>query len=94
MVRSPRDAKASPRDLPIWISDSTRANSPPIGPVTVARHLEDGRVESLTGLDTDGEHVERVGEPLAQLLLALGPRVVDQQVRQEEAGRTGCGRDE
>ena len=35
VVRSPRAAKASARDLPIWISESTRANSPPIGPVTV-----------------------------------------------------------
>ena len=34
-TRSPRAAKASPRDLPICISEMTRANSPPIGPVTV-----------------------------------------------------------
>ena len=65
LVRSPREANASPRDLPIWISESTRANSPAIGARDGAGHLHERRVETLPGLDTDREHVEGVGEPAA-----------------------------
>ena len=34
LVRSPRDPKAAALDLPIWISEMTRANSPATGPST------------------------------------------------------------
>ena len=80
VVRSPSEAKASPRDLPIWISERTRANSPPIGPVDGAGDLEDRGVEALTGLDADGEHVERVGQALPHLLLPLQASVVEEEV--------------
>ena len=34
-MRSPMAEKASPRVLPSWISEITRANSPAIGPSTL-----------------------------------------------------------
>ncbi len=64
VTRSPIAAKASPRDLPIWISESTRANSPAIGPSIVRATWSQRGVEALTRLDADGQHVERVGQAL------------------------------
>ena len=94
MTRSPREANAAPAalaDLHLG-EDAGELAADRAG--HGAGDLHDRGVEALTGLDADGEHVERVGEALGQLLLALGAHVVDEEVGEEEPEDAGADGDD